>query len=91
MMLEETTTTTVPETSESKDTELLEEILLELQKMNEEEVVEEPVEEVEEVYTEFQQAVIENQQVDNSISIGLLGMLLFLVGVILAKITFRKM
>lgn len=90
-MLEETTTTTVPETNESKDTELLEEILLELQKMNEEEVVEEPVEEVEEVYTEFQQAVIENQQVDNSISIGLLGMLLFLVGVVLAKITFRKM
>ena len=93
MMLGETIITTT-ESNESTDTELLEQILVELQKMNEEPVedsTEEPGTETEEIFTEFQQLVIENQQIENSVSIGVFGMLLFLVGVLLARITFRKM
>lgn len=83
--------TIVNDTTSTEEIELLEDILAELQKMNEEEVIEVPGTEIEEVYTEFQQAVIENQQVDNSISLGVFGMLLFLIGILLAKVTFRRL
>ena len=87
--MEETTNEVLPET-EAYDTELLEQILAELQEMNEEPVLEElETETITEI--NFEETLLTNQRVSNSLQLCSLAILLLLYGSLLARIIFRKL